>query len=226
MGNYTGSVPDTAGRPNDWMDDAACVTERAIFDAPARDHEARTICVARCPVRSQCLDYTKAAERGLHRDQRDSVAAGLTHSERHRLDPESFHRQGDSAPITFTGRERCGTHFALLRHLWLDEPIDSRCWSGEVMRERDNAVRVRKPEAQGDQPPAPAAPPQEQPTVKVPKSPRVKGSTPHERRVYRLWAEAYTDLEIARRMAVSVLEVQRVRERLGLLPHERMANAS
>ncbi|MFF3847996.1 WhiB family transcriptional regulator [Streptomyces sp. NPDC002328] len=225
MGNYTGSVPDTAARRYDWMERAICRDERKIFDAPARDHEARTICVARCPVRSQCLAYTKASERGLHRDQRDSVAAGLTHSERHRLDPESFHRQGDSAPITFTGGERCGTHFALLRHLWLDEPIDSKCWSGEVMRERDNAGRARTPGGQDDQPPAPAKPAQ-QPAVQAPKPPRVKGGTPHERRVYRLWAEACTDLEIARRMGVSVLEVRRVRERLGLLPHDRMATAS
>ncbi|MFD1656950.1 WhiB family transcriptional regulator [Streptomyces caeni] len=138
MGNYTGSVPDTAGRPLDWMERAACTDKRTIFDDPKREHEARTICVAHCPVRTQCLAYTKESERGLHRDQRDGVAAGLTYDERHRLDDTAAHRADDAAPIRLDGTERCGTHVALLRHLWLDEPIDSKCWSGEVYRHHSN----------------------------------------------------------------------------------------
>ncbi|MGP4085447.1 WhiB family transcriptional regulator [Streptomyces sp. KR55] len=138
MANYTGQVPDIAARPLDWMERAVCLDEREIFDDPSREHEARIVCVARCPVRSQCLAYTKETERGLHRDQRDGVAAGLTYDERHRLDDTAQHRQDDGDPIRLDGTERCGTHLALVRHLWLDEPIDSKCWSGEVYREHGN----------------------------------------------------------------------------------------
>lgn len=214
---YTGSVPDTGARRLDWMDHAACRGQEDIFDDPSREHEARTICVARCPVRSHCLPFMKEAERGLHRNQRDSVAAGLTHSERHRLDATAVHRSDDPEPIVFDGTERCGTHHALLRHLWNDEPIDSKCWSGEVRRDRDNRT-----------PPAPvAAVPQPEPQVLEPAPPRqeppVKGETPQERRIYRLWADGFTDVQIARRMAISVPAVQRTRDRLGLLPHHNAA---
>jgi hypothetical protein len=135
---YTGAVPDTHAHRLDWMERAACVTEREVFDNPDREHEARVICVARCPVRSQCLAYVKHAESGLHRDHRDGVAAGLTYAERFRLDPASIHRADDPKPIRFDGTERCGTLHALLKHLWLDEPIDATCWSGEIYRDHGN----------------------------------------------------------------------------------------
>nr|WP_119589220.1 WhiB family transcriptional regulator [Streptomyces scabiei] len=138
MSNYTGAVPDTAGRRLDWMARGACTGERETFDDPAREHEARTICVARCTVRAECLAYVKAVERGLHRDERDGVLAGLTYNERHRVDVTASHRADDPPPLTFDGTERCGTHTALLRHLWLGEPIDSKCWSGAVYRDHDN----------------------------------------------------------------------------------------
>ncbi|MFE6362928.1 WhiB family transcriptional regulator [Streptomyces sp. NPDC057806] len=135
---YTGSVPDAAPHRYDWMEYAACSDERAVFDDPTRVHEARIICVARCTVRSQCLAFTKSTERGLHRDRRDGVAAGLTHDERHRLDDTAAHRADDGPLIPLNGAERCGTHLALVRHLWLDEPIDSKCWTREVARARSN----------------------------------------------------------------------------------------
>ncbi|MFJ9114439.1 WhiB family transcriptional regulator [Streptomyces sp. NPDC102394] len=131
---YTGSVPDTAAHRLDWMERAACANEEDVFDDPSRDHEARTICVARCPVRAFCLAFTKKTEHGLHRHQRGGVAAGLTHEERYRLDTAARHSRGDPELIVFDGTERCGTRQALLRHLWLDEPIDGTCWSGEVHR--------------------------------------------------------------------------------------------
>lgn len=215
---YTGAVPDTGPHRLDWMDHAACRDQQEIFDDPSREHEARVICVARCPVRSRCLAFTKESERGLHRDQRDSVAAGLTHSERHRLDSAAVHRADDPTPIVFDGTERCGTHHALLRHLWNDEPIDSKCWSGEVRRDWDNRTVPT---------PAVSAVPQPEPQVLKPAPPRqrppAKGETPHERRLYRLWADGCTDLQIARAMAMSVPAVQRVRNRLGLLPNRHTA---
>lgn len=242
MTAYTGSIPDTHAHLLDWMERAACTDQREIFDDNDREHEARTICIARCPVRTQCLSYTKNSERGLHRDQRDSVAAGLTYSERFRLDPDATHRADDPAPVRFTGSERCGTHHALLKHLWLDEPIDPKCWSGEILREksnrslvlarqqaRENEPAAERPQVQpvrtahtADRPKPPAkAKPAAAPAAASRPAPPAKGDTPHERRVYRLWSEGLSDLEIARRMATSVLQIQRVRERLGLLPHLR-----
>ncbi|QIJ62588.1 WhiB family transcriptional regulator [Streptomyces sp. JB150] len=217
---YTGSVPDTAARRLDWMGAAACLGQQEIFDDPDRVHEARIICVARCPVRSQCLAYTKECERGLHRDQRDGVAAGLTHDERHRLDDTAVHRKDDGDPIKLDGSERCGTHIALLRHLWLDEPIDPKCWSGEVFREHGNR-NARQRAA-----PAPRPAPPETARPKRRPRPPAKGDTPHERRIYSLWSTGASDLDIARRMAVSVPSVLRVRERLGLIANQADRQAS
>ncbi|EST24506.1 WhiB family transcriptional regulator [Streptomyces roseochromogenus] len=139
--SYTGSVPDTAGRRLDWMERMACRNEDPdLFSDEDREHEARTICIARCPVRSTCLARVKTLESGLHRDQRDGVVAGLTYAERHRLDADAAHRADDAPLLVFDGTERCGTHLALLRHLWLDEPIDAKCWSGKVMRDRASRV--------------------------------------------------------------------------------------
>lgn len=73
-------------------------------------------------------------------------------------------------------------------------------------------------EARTGQAPRPA------PTAK-PRTPRTKprlkprGATWHERRIYVLWSSGLSDLQIARRMTVSVPAVKRVRERLGLLPN-------
>ncbi|MFJ8153897.1 WhiB family transcriptional regulator [Streptomyces sp. NPDC094468] len=223
---YTGSIPDTAARPMDWMRQAACVAERATFDDPDREYEARTICVGRCPVRTQCLAYVKEYERGLHRDRRDGVTAGLTHAERFRLDPASVFRADDPGPITFDGSERCGTHHALLRHLWLDEPIDPQCWSGKLHRDRDH-IAERRRTARIEEHPEPVSGPAPDPEVTPPlvKQAPAKGSSPHERRVYRLWEQGFSDMQIARRMAVSVPQVQRVRDRLGLLPHMHLRSA-
>lgn len=245
MHAYTGSVPSTHAHPLDWMEHAACTDQRKIFDDNDREHEARTICIARCPVRPQCLAYMKEAERGLHRDQRESVAAGLTYSERFRLDPASTHRADDPGPIRFNGTERCGTHHALLKHLWLDEPIDPKCWSGEILREKGNRGLVlarrqareseqaaERTQAQPVRPASTAArpkpPTQAKPTAAAVSRPAApaKGDTPHERRVYRLWSEGCSDLQIARRMAISTPQVQRVRGRLGLLPNLHTRKAS
>lgn len=206
---YTGSVPDTGAHRFDWMERMACRTEDPdLFSDDEQEHQARIICIARCPVRAECLARVKDIERGLHRDHRDGVVAGLTYAERHRLDADAPHYKDDAELLTFDGRERCGTHLALLRHLWLNETIDSKCWSGEVMRDRSNRAT---PPAQTATTPAvgtPAGAPR-------PKAAR-RGSTPHERRIYALWQSGASDLDIARCMAVSVPAVERIRDRLGL----------
>jgi ATP/maltotriose-dependent transcriptional regulator MalT len=211
--NHTGSVPDTPGHRYDWMAHAACRDQRDVFDTPKREHEARTICVARCPVRSQCLAYTKETERGLHRDDRGGVAAGLTYDERHRLDSTARRRKEDAPLIRFTGAERCGTHLALLRHLWLDEPIDPKCWSGEVYRDHENRNWRQRNTPQPE--PAPETPAQE-----------TKPRTPREWCVYTLWSSGLSDPAIAHRMAISLDSVQQVRKRLGLLANLHVEQAS
>ncbi|MFF9238428.1 WhiB family transcriptional regulator [Streptomyces sp. NPDC014776] len=141
---YTGSVPDTAARRSDWQEQAACRTgDPDLFFNPDTEHEARTICVARCPVRLQCLAAVKAAEQGLHRDDRDGVVAGLTGNERWRLDETGPRRLDDAPPLQLTGAERCGTHLALLRHLWQGERIDGVCWSGQVKRDHDQQTAAK-----------------------------------------------------------------------------------
>ncbi|MET9158251.1 WhiB family transcriptional regulator [Streptomyces parvulus] len=136
---YTGSIPDTVARPRDWMTQMACRAEDpALFFDSSREHEARLVCITRCPVRAQCLANVKAAEEGAHCDDRDGVVAGLTGTERWRLDADATRRQGEPPPLALQGPEPCGTYTAMLRHLWLNERMDGICWSGEVRRDYAN----------------------------------------------------------------------------------------
>lgn len=216
MSNYSGSIPDTAARPLDWMDRMACRDKRELFDDPTREHEARTVCINDCPVRTQCLAYVQRLEDGASRTQRDGVVAGLTHRERWRCDAAAYRCNIDAPALDFTGDPpRCGTHIALLKHLWLDEPIDAKCWSGEV--HRDHESRSRREHTHSMPEPEPVIE-QKPPVQLVTKAkPPARGDNPHERRIYTLWSSGLSDLDIARRMAVSVPSVQRARERLGLL---------
>jgi hypothetical protein len=137
MTNYTGSSPDTAARRLDWMEHAACRDVHPdLFSEKESMHAARLVCVVRCPVRQQCLAHVKEAERGESRSYRDGVVAGLSHSERWRLDPEARRAKDDPALLTLDGTEPCGSHNALLGHLWRGERIDPDCWSAEVRRDR------------------------------------------------------------------------------------------
>ncbi|MER5909544.1 WhiB family transcriptional regulator [Streptomyces sp. NPDC001982] len=217
--SYTGQIPDTAVRRLDWMARMACRNEDPdLFFDSKRQHEARIVCVVRCPVRAQCLAHVKDAERGVHRDDRDGVIAGLTYDERWRLDAEAKRRKEDAPPLKLDGTEPCGTYPALLRHLWLNEPVDGVCWSGEVRRNRENHGRTPRPQPAPK--PAAAAP------AHQPKPVQPRGATQHERRVYTLWSTGLSDMDIARRMAVSVPSVKRVRGRLGLLPNQQARTAS
>lgn len=150
---YTGQTPDTHGRRRDWMERMACRNEDPdLFFDGRREHEARLICVARCPVRAECLTNVKEAERGLHGDRRDGVVAGLTHYERWRLDTEAKRRADDAPPLELDGTEPCGTQAAMLRHLWQGERVDGVCWSGEVRRDHENRTRTQPRPAVDDEP--------------------------------------------------------------------------
>ncbi|MET9081401.1 WhiB family transcriptional regulator [Streptomyces sp. NPDC004237] len=212
MDNYTGSVPDTAGRRLDWMGRMACRDQDPdLFSEPAREHEARTVCALYCHVRVECLGRIKKIEGGTAKDRRDGVVAALTGHERWRMDASAPGHSDHPALVFGDEPPACGTYTALLRHLHLGEPLDSECWSAETRRARGRNLaklqRAKKTPAvvNEETPPAPAAV-------------SGKGSNPHERRVYRLWSEGFDDLQIARRMAISTPQVRRVRERLGLLP--------
>ncbi|WP_435251675.1 WhiB family transcriptional regulator [Streptomyces tendae] len=136
---YTGSIPDTAARPRDWMTLMACRNEDPdLFFDSSREHEARLVCVTRCPVRAQCLANVKAVEHGEHHDYRDGVVAGLNGHERWRLDADAPVRWGEPSHLPLPGSEPCGTYPAMLRHLWLGEHMDGVCWSGEVRRNYAN----------------------------------------------------------------------------------------
>lgn len=219
MANYTGQIPDTAGRRLDWMDSAACVEDSDMFFDATREFDARLVCVVRCPVRVACLTAVKEAERRLGRQARDGVVAGLLHHERWRLDPTVRRDKGDPALLKLDGTEPCGSYVALLGHLWRGELVDPECWSAHVRRER--LVRV----VQAADTPRPVAPVEPVGPVE-PVRPPVRGRTRHERRVHELWSDGLTDLDIARRMAISVPAVRRVRERLGLLVNRQARTAS
>ncbi|MCI3277479.1 WhiB family transcriptional regulator [Streptomyces cylindrosporus] len=148
---YTGSTPDTAARPLDWMARMACRDEDPdLFFDKTKTHEARLVCAVRCTVRAECLANVKAAERGTPRAYRDGVAAGLAHNERWRLDLDATRGKDDPAPLILDGTEPCGTHNALLGHLWRGERIDPECWSAEVRRDRlDRVTAARRDEEDG-----------------------------------------------------------------------------
>lgn len=139
---YTGSVPDTAVRRLDWMARMACRDEDPnLFSEKEHEHQARIICAVRCPVRAQCLANVKRLEHGQAEVRRDGVVAGLTAHERWRLDADAPGHDDSKPALVFAGAPpKCGTHTALLRHLWLGERMDPECWSGEVRRERLNRV--------------------------------------------------------------------------------------
>jgi hypothetical protein len=225
---YTGSVPDTRAHRLDWMAQMACRNEKPeLFSESKHEHDARIICAIRCPVRTQCLAHVQHLERGLTEERRDGVVAALTAHERWRLDATAP-GHSDRPALVFTSESpRCGTYTALLRHLWLGESVDPECWSAEVRRDRLNRATTEAGQAEAEPKLAPAPEPLAEETERPPaKQPPAKGSTPHERRVYRLWAAGCSDLQIARRMAISIPQVQRVRDRLGLMPHLHTAKAS
>lgn len=141
---YTGSVPDTGARRRDWMESMACRdVDPDTFSDPASEHEARLICIVRCPVRRQCLASVQETEAGASRGQRDGVIAGLTDSERWRLDTAAYRCKTDSPPLVFDGEPpACGTYNAMLRHLSRGERIDPECWSAEVRRNRLSRVSL------------------------------------------------------------------------------------
>ena len=225
MGHYTGSVPETAEGPHDWMARMACRNEDPdLFTDKATSHDARLICVVRCPVRQQCLANVKHLERGSGREARDGVVAGLLHYERYRQDPHVRRGDDDPALLSLDGTEPCGSYNALLGHLWRGERVDPECWSAEVRRERlERTSTVAKRAAAVVEPAPPPALPALAP--RRPKPPTT-GRTPKERHVYRLWARGLPDLDIARRADLSTPAVRRIREGLHLLPNTTDKKAS
>lgn len=212
---YTGTIPDTGAHRLDWMDAVACRDQQDVFDDPGRDHEARTICVVRCPVRSQCLAAVKEAEHGKPRGYREGVVAGLFHNERWRLDLHAYRGKDDAAPLELDGTEECGSYNALLGHLWRGEKVDPVCWSAELRRSRLQrtsavAARARAVEAKPAAEPKPVGPP--------------RNLTPQARRVYRLWSSGLSDPEIARQTDLTTPAVQRIRQAHGLMPHLHVAS--
>ncbi|WP_159424489.1 WhiB family transcriptional regulator [Streptomyces sp. 3214.6] len=214
-------MPDTRAHRHDWMEAMACRNEKPeTFSETKHEHEARIICVVRCPVRTQCLAHVQGLERGVSKDRRDGVVAGLTAHERWRMDATAPGHSTHPALVFTDVPPKCGTQNALLRHLWHGDRVDPDCWSAEVRRDRLNRATTETGPAEPQPEIAPAPePPADTTKNQRAKQPPAKGDTPHERRVYRLWAAGFSDLQIARRMAVSVPQVQRVRERLGLLPN-------
>ncbi|NUR04363.1 MAG: hypothetical protein HOY79_50020 [Streptomyces sp.] len=143
---YTGSIPDTAARRGDWTEQAACTGKKLeLFFERKHELEARTTCAVHCQARAQCLAEILTVERGMSRDHRNGIFAGLDGNERWHLDPTAVgHADDGSTLLTTDGPPPpCGTEAALLRHLALGVPVDDRCWSGYLRRVHGNAGRAR-----------------------------------------------------------------------------------
>lgn len=142
MNGYTGQIPDTLSRSLDWMASMACRNKNPnLFSDPATAHDARIICIARCRVRTACLAHVKEIEKGSGRKDRCGIVAGLTGSERWRLDPTAYRTTGDTPWLDLAVTPApCGTYLGLLRHLWSGGRVDPDCWSDEVRRERLNSA--------------------------------------------------------------------------------------
>lgn len=135
MSGYTGQVPDSAARPLDWQEHAVCRDDADMFFDRAREHDARTTCVVRCPVRAACLAHVKDREEGMSEHSRDDgIFAGLDRRQRWRLDPSAPGKEQEGGEEPAQTDPRCGTAAALEQHLALGADIDPTCWSGEVRR--------------------------------------------------------------------------------------------
>lgn len=133
--SYTSQVPDTLARPDEWLPLIGCRTENInLFFDSHRRHEARTVCVTRCPVRAQCRNYILRAERGLGLSTRVGIVAGLEAKERFQLDA-TMAKDDEDEPVLEVKPPECGTWRAYHRHLQLGEAVDSLCWSAEVRRQ-------------------------------------------------------------------------------------------
>ncbi|MEU9208493.1 WhiB family transcriptional regulator [Streptomyces sp. NPDC048415] len=228
MTSYSGQVPDTHRRSLDWQEQAACHHDGELFFDPRFEYMARAIC-SRCPVRVECLAAVLEAERGESRDRRHGIVAGLGPGERWRIDPEANRNDLIASEGT---PPACGTYQALMRHFSLGEPVDPVCRSGDTRRHAastdSRSRRKAPPKAAKAVRPAPQKPALKDPAPVTPKpapakakapKPCVRGRTPKERHVYRLWSQGLSDVDIARRADLSTPAVRRIRDVLGLLPN-------
>lgn len=83
-----GAAGPLLAREDDWQARARCrrLDPGVFFADDGASSEARAIC-GRCPVTASCRDYALAIESGHGRDVRYGIWAGLTPTERWRLDP-------------------------------------------------------------------------------------------------------------------------------------------
>jgi hypothetical protein len=70
--------------------------------------------------------------------------AGLAYNERWRLDPHVRRSKDETEQLELDESEPCGSHNALLGHLWRGEQIDPKCWSAEIRRERLERVSATR----------------------------------------------------------------------------------
>ncbi|MGW7359425.1 WhiB family transcriptional regulator [Streptomyces sp. NPDC054802] len=243
MSGYTGQVPDTLPRADDWSQHGLCRSEDPEdFFKAAQEQYAKSICL-RCPVLVSCQREVMAVESGQSEEVRWGVVAGLTAAERAALDP--------------IAEERKARREAQLRKKAKQSADKAAAVTTEAAPpalEPTRKVQSAKPKGP---PPAPKAAPEAAPGKAA--AGKRRGGRPRakcpsngayqrhvmlgepiddgcreaharanllsryageERRVWLHWSKAKADEDIAAATGLSVRTVRRVRARLGLIANE------
>lgn len=113
MSQHTGSFPDTATRPTDWLAKAPCKADADAMFPGNNDYDieyAKSIC-RRCTVAERCLQWA------LETGEEHGVWGGLSEKERRRI------RRRTAQPISvddYTGTPRTPSQCRPLEDVWKD----------------------------------------------------------------------------------------------------------
>lgn len=137
-------LPAMSVRDQDWMSHGTCIghvdPDLWFREDVESQHEARSICVLRCPVRSQCVAFALLQEAGQKRADRDGTRGGMSDLERWHADPTATAKTPLDGPKPDENAP-CGRYTKLLYHLLRGQHVDHVCWKAELDRQR---ARVRK----------------------------------------------------------------------------------
>lgn len=240
MGNYTGSVPDTAPRRLDWQAEALCrSTGSGVFFDGRREAEARRVCFA-CPVLVACQSWVMGVERGLSLYHRDGVVAALTPQERVDLDPsvpKPLPAADKPKPAGKRKKHEHGTRGCYKAGCRREEcKAAARAYTQELQqrKERGEQVRSGAGRKRAECPSVSAyrrhlrlgEPVDDGCRAAYAKERARRRADKQARRVYVLWAKGLSDPEIAERLGVGVRAVRNARGRLGLIPNLHVRRAS
>lgn len=237
MSNYTGAIPDTVPRRDDWMERAACRHDPEKFFDPAREDEAKRACFA-CPVLRDCQSWVMDAERGFGLYHRDGIVAALTAEERCALDPTAPKPPPDEDKPKPRPRaaQKHGTRACYKAGCRREEcKAAAREYNQELKRRKELGEQSAKPEPKRAACPSVAAyrrhvrngePIDDGCRQAYVRHRVVQRHDERDRRVSRLWVKGLSDPEIAEQLGASIRAVRNARTRLGLMPNLHVRKAA